>query len=385
MAQISTSTTDAQNFDPVAARATLNAVRTRLVGSKTIRAQDIRDIINVYNAWTQHNHVVYDQYYIGYGNKSPYGTQGANVATSLPILPDQLTDGLVAGWSTPGIHYYTVPGGLPSTVTLEMTGGGGGGGGSCYQPGKDSSPGAGGGSARHDKREGIVLTAGMVLKITVGAAGAGGNFGTWTTGATGGAGGISRVDIVSTGANLGYSEGGYGGAGGNYWSKGIWGGCGVPGAIGGSYYHAGGNGGSGNYDPASSYQPGNGGGVGGAAIHNVSGGPGVKGFVGAAQGAYYYGAWRQNQGAGGGGLAGSGTGMHGGLGGGGGGGSLGGIAGGNGGSGYVGIYSPAQGAILTGLPTIAAGNNIILDDIRNLMALINAIRSHLHQINDGYL
>lgn len=93
MAQISTFTSDAQNFDPVAARATLNAVRTRLLGSKTIRAQDIRDIINVYNAWLQHKHVVYDNYYVAFGNKYAYATQGANIATEVPVLPTQITSG----------------------------------------------------------------------------------------------------------------------------------------------------------------------------------------------------------------------------------------------------------------------------------------------------
>ena len=94
MAQISTFTSDAQNFDPVAARATLNAVRARLLGSKTIRAQDIRDIINVYNAWLQHKHVVYDNYYVAYGNKYAYATQGANIATEVPVLPTKITIGL---------------------------------------------------------------------------------------------------------------------------------------------------------------------------------------------------------------------------------------------------------------------------------------------------
>ena len=88
MAQLVTSTADAGNYDQAWARATLNAVRSRLLGSKTIRAQDIRDIINVYNAWAQHNHSVYDQYYIQYGNIPPYGTQGAWTATGLPILSD---------------------------------------------------------------------------------------------------------------------------------------------------------------------------------------------------------------------------------------------------------------------------------------------------------
>lgn len=88
MAQLVTSTSDVNNFDPNWARATLNAVRTRLVNSKTIRAQDIRDIINVYNAWAQHNHTVYDYYYIQYGNIPPHGTQGAVVGTATPVFSD---------------------------------------------------------------------------------------------------------------------------------------------------------------------------------------------------------------------------------------------------------------------------------------------------------
>lgn len=96
MAQLVTSTSDVSNFDPNWARATLNAVRTRLVNSKTIRAQDIRDIINVYNAWVQHNHIVYDYYYIQYGNIPPYGTQGAVVATATPVFNDLVYRDLLA-------------------------------------------------------------------------------------------------------------------------------------------------------------------------------------------------------------------------------------------------------------------------------------------------
>lgn len=91
MAQLVTSTSDVSNFDPNWARATLNAVRARLVNSKTIRAQDVRDILNVYNAWARHNHGVYDYYYIQYGNIPPYGTQGAYVGTGFPVLGDQVS------------------------------------------------------------------------------------------------------------------------------------------------------------------------------------------------------------------------------------------------------------------------------------------------------
>ena len=484
MAQISTFTSDAQNFDPVAARATLNTVRTRLLGSKTIRAQDIRDIINVYNAWLQHKHVVYDNYYVAYGNKYAYATQGANTATEVPVLPTQITKGLAAAWGSPGVYDYLVPANV-TTATIELAGGGGGGGGSSVHTGQDAGPGAGGGSGNYLKLEDITLTPGSTLRVTIGAGGIGGNYAARAPGYAGAKGGTTSIDLISGGTTtrLWTAPGGDGGQGCVGWpGSGNWGNSGRPAAKGGVgggvvyaqsafeykyvspgetywvdkhhnggifvnsfavwkkgtdeeqiansnptasgfkrgtykkatptydyntetyieylYYtvsaavptypsgigYRGNNSGAGDGKWVSSYQAGNGGGVGGAAVANTKGGDGVNGYVGAIQTANRWkNTWYQNQGAGGGGCAGNGVGMNGGLGGGGGGGSFSEIKAGDGGNGYVGIYVPGAGATAAGFPNIAVGSNIILDDIRNLMALVNAIRSHLHKTNDGYL
>lgn len=74
MAQIATATTGIANMDINTLRATINAIRSRIAASRTIRAQDVLDLIWVYNMWVQHTHNVTDYYWAAYGNTSPYGT-----------------------------------------------------------------------------------------------------------------------------------------------------------------------------------------------------------------------------------------------------------------------------------------------------------------------
>lgn len=74
MAQITTATTGIANMDINTLQAAINAVRARLAASRTMRAQDILDIMWVYNMWIQHVHNVTDYYYMAYGNTYAYGT-----------------------------------------------------------------------------------------------------------------------------------------------------------------------------------------------------------------------------------------------------------------------------------------------------------------------
>lgn len=235
-------------------------------------------------------------------------------------------------WGSPGTYSWNVPAGI-TTITAMSVGGGGVGGGGTLFPGNDSAPGAGGGSGYYTNQV-LSVVPGESLTIIVGTAGSGGLVGTRTAGNKGGTGGVSKIMRGST--TLSSANGGVGGDGCYGWSgSGIWGKCGQTAALGGSGRYTGNNGGAGNNDINSSYNAGNGAGLGGAGTPNYRGGPGLNGYVGAEQSRNRHNnSWYQNWGAGGGGFAGNGSGTIGGLGGGGGGGSLGGN-GGSGGSGYV--------------------------------------------------
>lgn len=59
------------NLDINYMQTVVNNIRNRLAASKTVRAQDIQDIVWLYNTWIQHTHDYYDHEYEAYGNKTP--------------------------------------------------------------------------------------------------------------------------------------------------------------------------------------------------------------------------------------------------------------------------------------------------------------------------
>ena len=82
MAQIVTGTTDIVGIVVNALRNLIAAIRNRLNVDSAIRAQDILEMMYVYNVWIQHSHLVTDYYWMAYGNTSPYGTTAVTAQTA---------------------------------------------------------------------------------------------------------------------------------------------------------------------------------------------------------------------------------------------------------------------------------------------------------------
>jgi len=385
MAQMLTTTSGISNLNVAAMQSVINNIRARLATSKNIRAQDIQDLMWVYNSWIQHTHSVTDFYWTAYGNASAYSTTSVNGVTSTVLRPDQLTGKsfrILADFATPdSVIMWQVPPDM-SELNAVVVGGGGGGGGSTTKPNWDSGPGAGGGSG-YITTATIPVTPGEWLSIEVGAGGTQGTHGLYVSGGTGGRGGTSRIKRGNT--VLAEALGGFGGGGARWWGGGSnWGSSGMPAAPGGIGLFNGQNGGAGNNDIEHSYQAGNGAGVGGPPKVNISGGDGLNGYVGAKQGtSRWQGSWLQNQGGGGGGWAGNGNAMFGGLGGGGGGGGLS-RAGEVGGNGYIAFIIPIPPVAQADFPDFISGATINTELVRRFISIINAIKQHSHSITDTW-
>jgi len=177
-------------------------------------------------------------------------------------------------YTTPGNHTFTVPAGVTS-VSVVCVGGGGGG----------NVGGGGGGGLRY--KNGLAVTPGQAITVTVGAGGgprqAGGSssFGTFIT-AYGGATGPGAGDGGTGGGGFGGDGGGTGGAGGP-WDGGNYGGGGG-GAAGYS-----GNGGTGG-------RGGSGGGLTGGTAGAGGGGGGGAGWGGAGGGVGLFGMGANGEG-----------------------------------------------------------------------------------------
>ncbi len=97
MAQIASGTSGIANLDVNALQTLINNVRARLVADKTIRAQDMKDIVNTYNALIQHNHTVVDTYYVAFGNKAPRASYSENRISEIPGFQAFDGSGIISG------------------------------------------------------------------------------------------------------------------------------------------------------------------------------------------------------------------------------------------------------------------------------------------------
>jgi hypothetical protein len=148
-------------------------------------------------------------------------TNNSTIASSVHTGPVMATSSAL--FATVGTHTWTVPAGV-SKINYAVTGGGGGQGGK-YVTSTGFYGGGGGGGGRLATRNGVDVSPGQVLTITVGAGGAAG-----ADGIDGGAGGVSAIAGII--ANVA------GGAGGK---KGTASAGGAGGAAGGDSGRAGGS------------------------------------------------------------------------------------------------------------------------------------------------
>lgn len=114
--------------------------------------------------------------------------------------------------SATGTCSWTVPTGVEQVDLLVVAGGGGGGGGAGWDTGTKNGGGGGGGAGGFGIQDGISLTPGETIEVTVGAGGSRGTSGGATSnGGDGADGGLSSVVVSGTTYSENGGEGGQGG------------------------------------------------------------------------------------------------------------------------------------------------------------------------------
>ncbi len=82
MAQIISNSSGINNLNISDLQSRINTIRSRLNTNKTIRAQDVSELIYIYNQWITHTHVVTDYSFIAYGDTPTQGTAVTSHSTN---------------------------------------------------------------------------------------------------------------------------------------------------------------------------------------------------------------------------------------------------------------------------------------------------------------